>query len=116
MIPKHSKRQKQSVMNATATNNSSGIRLFRVRDIQIRLDYSWLIVFALVLWSLSGAISSSLSESAHGSLLDGGLARRRPFLSFSNRARAFPFVYGDSLRDKDPGDHTVYFPQHRPAL
>jgi Zn-dependent protease/predicted transcriptional regulator len=32
---------------------SQGIRLFRVRGIDIRLDYSWFIVFALVLWSLS---------------------------------------------------------------
>jgi Zn-dependent protease/predicted transcriptional regulator len=31
----------------------SGISLFKVRGIQISLDYSWFIVFGLVLWSLS---------------------------------------------------------------
>ncbi|MGH7845929.1 MAG: site-2 protease family protein [Candidatus Binatia bacterium] len=39
---------------AEATNEkTSGLRLFSVRGIQIKLDYSWFIVFALVLWSLS---------------------------------------------------------------
>ncbi|HWP59677.1 MAG TPA: site-2 protease family protein [Candidatus Acidoferrales bacterium] len=39
-----------------ATNDStrgSGLRLFRIGGIQITLDYSWFMVFALVLWSLS---------------------------------------------------------------
>ena len=31
----------------------SGILLFSVRGIQIRLDYSWFIIFTLVIWSLS---------------------------------------------------------------
>ena len=40
-------------MAAAVINKRAGIALFRVRDIEIRLDYSWFIVFALVLWSLS---------------------------------------------------------------
>ena len=40
-------------MAAAAIHKRTGIGLFRVRDIEIRLDYSWFIVFALVLWSLS---------------------------------------------------------------
>ena len=40
-------------MATTQTENKSGLRLFRVGGIQIRLDYSWFIVFALVLWSVS---------------------------------------------------------------
>jgi Zn-dependent protease/CBS domain-containing protein len=31
----------------------SGIDLFRIAGIQIAIDYSWLVIFALVLWSLS---------------------------------------------------------------
>lgn len=40
-------------MAAAPTETQTGIKLFTVRGIQIRLDYSWFIVFALVLWSLS---------------------------------------------------------------
>ena len=40
-------------MAAAVINKRTGIALFRVRDIEIRLDYSWFIVFILVLWSLS---------------------------------------------------------------
>jgi Zn-dependent protease/predicted transcriptional regulator len=40
-------------MAAAGTESSRGIRLFSVRGIDIRLDYSWFVVFALVLWSLS---------------------------------------------------------------
>ena len=39
--------------NETASLKSRGLRLFKVAGIQIRLDYSWLIIFVLVLWSLS---------------------------------------------------------------
>src|SRR5690554_2735240 len=31
----------------------SGILLFSLRGIQVRLDYSWFIVFTVVVWSLS---------------------------------------------------------------
>jgi hypothetical protein len=31
----------------------NGIRLFSIRGIELRIDYSWFIVFALVLFSLS---------------------------------------------------------------
>jgi Zn-dependent protease len=34
-------------------NRSGGIRLFKIRGIQIKLDYSWFIIFGLVFWSLS---------------------------------------------------------------
>ena len=40
-------------MAAAHTETQTGVKLFTVRGIQIRLDYSWFIVFALVLWSLS---------------------------------------------------------------
>jgi hypothetical protein len=40
-------------MAAAPTETQTGIKLFTVRGIQIRVDYSWFIVFALVLWSLS---------------------------------------------------------------
>jgi len=33
--------------------SSGGIPLFKIGGIQIRLDYSWFIIFALILWSLS---------------------------------------------------------------
>jgi Zn-dependent protease/CBS domain-containing protein len=36
-----------------ASVRQSGLKLFRIAGIQIRLDYSWLIIFVLVLWSLS---------------------------------------------------------------
>jgi Zn-dependent protease/CBS domain-containing protein len=34
-------------------NNRRGLDLFRLAGVQIAIDYSWLIVFALVLWSLA---------------------------------------------------------------
>jgi Zn-dependent protease len=34
-------------------NGQRGIDLFRIAGIQIAIDYSWLVIFALVLWSLS---------------------------------------------------------------
>ena len=40
-------------MAEAATDTRTGIKLFTVRGIEIRLDYSWFVVFALVLWSLS---------------------------------------------------------------
>lgn len=40
-------------MAQPATERRSGIQLFTIRGIQIRLDYSWFIVFFLILWSLS---------------------------------------------------------------
>jgi Zn-dependent protease/predicted transcriptional regulator len=40
-------------MAETTSEKKSGIRLIKVGGIQIKLDYSWFIVFALVLWSLS---------------------------------------------------------------
>jgi Zn-dependent protease/predicted transcriptional regulator len=36
-----------------ASMGQRGIKLFKIVGIQIRLDYSWLIIFLLVLWSLS---------------------------------------------------------------
>jgi Zn-dependent protease/predicted transcriptional regulator len=36
-----------------ASRTAGGIDLFRVFGIQIAIDYSWLVIFALVLWSLS---------------------------------------------------------------
>jgi Zn-dependent protease/CBS domain-containing protein len=36
-----------------ATVRRSGVRLFRVGGIEIDIDYSWLLIFLLVLWSLS---------------------------------------------------------------
>lgn len=38
---------------ATGRQGRRGIPLFRVRGIQIRLDYSWLVIFFLVWWSLA---------------------------------------------------------------
>ena len=42
-------------MNTSNTNkkNGSGINLFKIAGIQINLDFSWFIIFLLVLWSLS---------------------------------------------------------------
>lgn len=39
--------------NETASLKPRGLRIFKVAGIQIRLDYSWLVIFVLVLWSLS---------------------------------------------------------------
>ncbi|HXV80563.1 MAG TPA: site-2 protease family protein [Candidatus Binatia bacterium] len=39
--------------NETASLKPQGLRIFKIAGIQIRLDYSWLIIFVLVLWSLS---------------------------------------------------------------
>ncbi len=36
-----------------ASISSSGISLFRIKGIQIRIDFSWFIVFFLLIWSLS---------------------------------------------------------------
>ena len=38
---------------AAGMKNSRGLDIFKVAGIQIRLDYSWLVVFVLVIWSLS---------------------------------------------------------------
>ena len=40
-------------MAETITDHKKGINLIKIGGIQIKLDYSWFIVFALVLWSLS---------------------------------------------------------------
>src|SRR5918996_304636 len=40
-------------MSSGTHRKHAGIDLFHIRGIQIRLDYSWFIVFVLVLWSLS---------------------------------------------------------------
>jgi len=40
-------------MAETIAEQKKGIRLIKIGGIQIKLDYSWFIVFALVLWSLS---------------------------------------------------------------
>ncbi|MPZ76460.1 MAG: CBS domain-containing protein [Deltaproteobacteria bacterium] len=40
-------------MAETIAEQKKGIRLIKIGGIQITLDYSWFIVFALVLWSLS---------------------------------------------------------------
>jgi Zn-dependent protease/CBS domain-containing protein len=40
-------------MAQKTAEKKTGLRLFEIGGIQIRLDYSWFIVFALVLWSLS---------------------------------------------------------------
>lgn len=37
----------------SATGRRRGFSLFRIRGIQIRLDYSWLVIFFLVWWSLA---------------------------------------------------------------
>ncbi len=36
-----------------ASNETKSIELFRVAGVQIEIDYSWLVIFFLVLWSLS---------------------------------------------------------------
>jgi Zn-dependent protease/predicted transcriptional regulator len=38
---------------AVRTKNGRALEIFKIAGIQIRLDYSWLIVFVLVIWSLS---------------------------------------------------------------
>jgi len=40
-------------MAETIADQKKGINLIKIGGIQIKLDYSWFIVFALVLWSLS---------------------------------------------------------------
>lgn len=40
-------------MAETIAGQKKGINLIKIGGIQIKLDYSWFIVFALVLWSLS---------------------------------------------------------------
>ena len=32
---------------------SGAIKLFTIRDIEVRLDYSWFIIFVLVTWTLA---------------------------------------------------------------
>lgn len=39
--------------NVSEKSSTGGIFLFRIAGIQIILDYSWFIIFALILWSLS---------------------------------------------------------------
>ena len=36
-----------------ASSKTKSIELFRVAGVQVEIDYSWLVIFALVLWSLS---------------------------------------------------------------
>jgi Zn-dependent protease/predicted transcriptional regulator len=36
-----------------ASNKTKSIQLFRVAGVQVEVDYSWLVIFLLVLWSLS---------------------------------------------------------------
>ena len=36
-----------------ASNKTKSIELFRVAGVQVEIDYSWLVIFSLVLWSLS---------------------------------------------------------------
>ena len=36
-----------------ASSKTKSIELFRVAGVQVEVDYSWLVIFALVLWSLS---------------------------------------------------------------
>src|SRR5271169_4424237 len=36
-----------------ASSKTKSIELFRVAGVQIEVDYSWLVIFLLVLWSLS---------------------------------------------------------------
>ena len=40
------------------------IDLFKVAGVQIAIDYSWLIIFALVLWSLSAGYFPALHPGA----------------------------------------------------
>ena len=39
--------------DASASSKPRGVKIFKIAGIQVRLDYSWLIIFLLVLWSLS---------------------------------------------------------------
>ena len=39
-----------------------GVRLFRLLGFEVRLDWSWLIIAALVIWSLAGAVFPSYVE------------------------------------------------------
>ncbi len=43
----------ERISSETPAKTSSGMDLFRIAGIQISIDYSWLVIFALVLWSLS---------------------------------------------------------------
>lgn len=44
-------------MAETIADQKKAINLIKIGGIQIKLDYSWFIVFALVLWSLSAGYS-----------------------------------------------------------
>jgi Zn-dependent protease len=55
VLPEEREEYQETLMAAEAvvTKNGRGLNLFKVAGIQIRLDYSWLVIFVLVIWSLS---------------------------------------------------------------
>ena len=55
-------------------SSSRGISLFRIAGIQIRLDFSWFIIFLLVMWSLSaGYFPSNYPDQGQGTYWSAGL-------------------------------------------
>lgn len=46
-------RERSDAVDGARASNARGLDLFRVRGIQVAVDPSWLVVFFLVLWSLS---------------------------------------------------------------
>ena len=58
-------------MAETIADQKKGINPIKTGGIQIKLDYSWFIVFALVLWSRFGEILPAKLSRARPSRLTG---------------------------------------------
>ena len=87
---------------------ASTVTLGRVGGVEIGINWTWLAIFALIVWSLAGV---QFPRGRTGPLVDGvrrdGCGRGGGVLRIADPARARPRVSGASRRSANRGHHLV---------
>ena len=87
--------------------NTQGIRIGRILGIDVLADRSWILVFLLVTWNLTGSLPAGTSGLGVRAERGAGGRRRVALLCVDSRPRIRARARGQELRNVGALDHAL---------